>query len=197
MSKIMDTVISINGNGFGITAIDTLSISSVLIKKSNLNKFIELGKNKFLAISGYPGDVIQFSDFIQKTIQLYTLKTGNSLSTRSVASCIRKELSGCLRKNSLNLNFVLLGYDKFYGSSLYFIDYFGSLQRMNYCVRGHSSVILSSFLDRYYRPDMNLKEVLQIIKECKNILKTRFIVAQNVFLLNIVDSKGCRCLGVL
>lgn len=193
----MDTIISLRGNGFGITAIDTLSVNSILINKSNLNKFIEIGKNKFLAVSGYPGDVIQFTDFIQKTVQLYTLKTGYSLSTRSIANCIRNELSKSLRKSPLNINLIVMGYDDVHGSSLYFIDNYGSLQRMNYCVCGHSSLILSSFLDRYYRPEMTKKEILRLLKECKRLIKTRFIISQSGLLLNLVDSNGCFSLGLL
>mmetsp|Transcript_43300 Transcript_43300/g.108476 ORF Transcript_43300/g.108476 Transcript_43300/m.108476 type:complete len:194 (+) Transcript_43300:2967-3548(+) len=193
----MDTIISLNGKGFGICAIDTLSFKSFLITKSNLNKFIEIGKNKFLAVSGYPGDVIQFTDFLQKTIQLYTLKTGLTLSTRSVANCLRKELSDCLRKNPLNINLILIGFDKIYGSSLYFIDYLGSLQRMNFCVQGHSSLILSSFLDRYYKQDLDLSEALDLLKKCVDILKKRFLISQTKLLVKIVDAEGCRCLGII
>jgi 20S proteasome subunit beta 4 len=160
----MDTIISIKGHGFGITAVDTLSVNSILINKSNLNKFIEIGKNTFLAVSGYPGDVIQFTDFIQKTVQLYTLKTGNILSTRSIANCIRNELSKSLRKSPLNINLV---------------------------------VILSSFLDRYYRPDMTKKEILKLLKECKRLLKTRFIISQSGLLLNLVDTNGCFSIGLI
>jgi len=193
----MDTIISIKGLGFGITAVDTLSVNSILINKSNLNKFIEIGKNTFLAVSGYPGDVIQFTDFIQKTVQLYTLKTGNILSTRSIANCIRNELSKSLRKSPLNINLVVMGFDDVHGTSLYFIDNYGSLQRMNYFVSGHSSLILSSFLDRYYRPDMTKKEILKLLKECKKLLKTRFIISQSGLLLNLVDSNGCFSIGLI
>mmetsp|Transcript_18190 Transcript_18190/g.45876 ORF Transcript_18190/g.45876 Transcript_18190/m.45876 type:complete len:194 (+) Transcript_18190:770-1351(+) len=193
----MDTIISLSGKDFGICAIDTMAFKSFLITKTNINKFIEIGKNKFLAVSGYPGDVIQFTDFLQKTIQLYTLKTGLTLSTRSVANCIRKELSECLRKNPLNINLILIGFDKIYGSSLYFIDYLGSLQRMNFCVQGHSSLILSSFLDQYFRQKMNLQEAVQIIKKCSEILKKRYLIPQTRLLIRIVDEEGCRCLGLV
>jgi 20S proteasome alpha/beta subunit len=191
----MDTVIAISGKGFAICAIDTLNLKSILVTKNNLNKFIEIGKNKFLAVSGYPGDVLQFTDFLQKTIQLYTLKTGLALTTRSVANCLRKELSECLRKNPLNINLTLLGFDKIYGPSLYFIDYLGSLQRMDFCVQGHSSLILSSFLDRYFREKMSLREAIEIIKKCSNILKKRFLISQSRLLVKIVDAEGCKCLG--
>ena len=193
----MDTIIALNGKNFGITAIDTLSFNSILIAKSNLNKYIEIGERKFLAVNGYPGDVIHFTDFLQKTIQLYTLKTGITLSTRSIANCIRQELADCLRKSPLNINIILVGFDNLQGSSLYFIDYTGSLQRMNYCVGGHASLILSSFLDRYYKPGMNLSEALEIIKQCSDIIRKRFVISQSGLLIKIVDSEGCRCLGLI
>ena len=138
----MDTIISITGNDFGIIAMNTSVINSIVFVKEDLDKFMEIGKNKFLAVSGYPGDVAQFTDFIQKTLLLHSLRTGLPLSTHSVANCIRKEISECLRKNPFKISILLIGFDKSVGSSLYSIDYLGTLQRMDYCVQGYASFFL-------------------------------------------------------
>nr|UXY87425.1 26S proteasome chain protein [Cryptomonas sp.] len=193
----MDTVISITGENFGIVAINTSYISSIVITKEDLDKFIEIGKNKFLAVSGYPGDVGQFTDFVQKTVQLHSLKTGLPLSTHSVANCIRKEISECLRKNPFNINMILIGYDNAIGSSLYSIDHLGTLQRMDYCVQGYASFFIFSFLDKQFKPKMNIEEAIETLLRCINILKNRFVVNQINFLVKIVDSKGCRNIGII
>ena len=193
----MDTIISITGNDFGIIAINTSVINSIVFVKEDLDKFMEIGKNKFLAVSGYPGDVAQFTDFIQKTLLLHSLRTGLPLSTHSVANCIRKEISECLRKNPFKISILLIGFDKSVGSSLYSVDNLGTLQRMDYCVQGYAAFFLFSFLDRRYKPKMKMEDILDIIIQSKTILKNRFIINQINFLIKIVDSKGCRNIGII
>nr|UXY87922.1 26S proteasome chain protein [Cryptomonas curvata] len=193
----MDTIISLTGDDFSIIAINTSCINSIVFIKEDLDKFIEIGKNNFIAVSGYPGDVAQFTDFIQKTVLLHSLRSGFPLSTHNIANCIRKEISECLRKNPFKINILLVGFDRFIGSSLYSIDYLGTLQRMDYCVQGYASFFLFSFLDRRYKPKMRIEEVLDIIIQSTLILKKRFIVNQINFLIKIVDSKGCRNVGII
>jgi 20S proteasome alpha/beta subunit len=193
----MDTIISVTSENFGVIAINTTSINSILFLKDDLDKFIEIGKNKFLAISGYPGDVAQFTDFIQKTILLYNLKTGLPLSTHSIANCIRKEVSECLRNNPFKISMILMGFDTQIGLSLYSIDYLGTLQRMDYCVQGYASLFLYSFLDRMFKPGMKIEEILNIVINSIEVLKKRFIINQINFLIKIVDSKGCRNIGII
>jgi len=193
----MDTIISLTGDNFGIIAINTSYINSILFIKEDLDKFIEIGKNKFIAVSGYPGDVAQFTDFIQKTVLLYSLRIGFPLSTHCIANCIRKEIADCLRKNPFKINILLIGHDISIGSSLYSIDHLGTLQRMDYCVQGYASLFLFSFLDRIYKPKMKIEQIIDIIVQSRIILKNRFIINQVNFLLKIVDSKGCRNLGII
>jgi 20S proteasome subunit beta 4 len=193
----MDTIISLTGDDFSIVAINTSCLNSIVFIKEDLDKFIEISNNKFIAVSGYPGDVAQFTDFIQKTVLLHSLKTGFPLSTHNIANCIRKEISECLRKNPFKINILLVGFDKFIGSSLYYIDYMGTLQRMDYCVLGYASFFLFSFLDRRYKPKMKIKEVLDIVIQSTLILKKRFIINQINFLIKIVDSKGCKNVGII
>jgi 20S proteasome subunit beta 4 len=193
----MESVISLIGNGFGISIMDTLIFKSIFINKIDLNKFVNIGKNKFMSVSGYPGDLIQFTDFVQKTIQLYTLKNSCVLSTHSVANCLRRELSQSLRKHQIKINLILMGFDKFVGPSLYFLDSYGALQRLNYCAQGHCSLIIGSILDRYFRKDLSLNEAIKILIKCVNVLRIRFLIKQTYFLIKIVDSKGCRLIGTI
>mmetsp|Transcript_47454 Transcript_47454/g.111871 ORF Transcript_47454/g.111871 Transcript_47454/m.111871 type:complete len:194 (+) Transcript_47454:30-611(+) len=193
----MDTVISLIGRNFGILAIDTISPRSIFIMKKDLNKCVEIGKNKYLIVSGLPGDVSQFTDFIQKSVQLNSLKTGIPFSTHSVANFVRKELSECLRKNPVKVNLTILGFDDSIGPSLYFIDYLGNLQRMNYCVQGHASLLVFSLLDRHFKKEMDIKPAIGLLVKCIGVLKNRFLINQVGFLIKIIDSKGCRSVGIL
>mmetsp|Transcript_53564 Transcript_53564/g.107336 ORF Transcript_53564/g.107336 Transcript_53564/m.107336 type:complete len:194 (-) Transcript_53564:97-678(-) len=193
----MDTVIALVGKNFGILATDTNSPRSILLMKNDLNKCIEIGKNKILIISGFPGDVSRFTDFIQKSIQFNSLKIGISLSTHSIANFIRKELSDCLRENPIKVNLTVLGFDESVGPSLYFIDYLGNLQRLNYCAQGYASLIIFSLLDRHFKKGLEINSTIGLVVKCIGVLKNRFFINQTSFLVKIVDSKGCRTIGIL
>ena len=147
-----------------------------------------------LIISGDPGNIANFVDFVQKTLQLYSLKTGCSLSTHSIANFLKQELSQSFRKGVFNINLIIAGYDETIGVSLYYLDYTGNLQRMNHCVLGYASLFISSVLERNYRTKMGLKDAITLILKCINVLKKRFIINHSNYIVKIIDEKGSRAL---
>ena len=94
----MDSGIGIVGKDFALLVSDTLCSKSLVKQKTDIDKIIEIGNKKMLFISGDSGDISNFVDFIQKTVQLYALKTGHSLSTHSIANFLKQELSQSFRK---------------------------------------------------------------------------------------------------
>ena len=103
----MESVISLTGKDFGIIAVDTMYIKSILTIKKDLNKIIEIAPNIFIVVTGSPGDISQFLDLIQKSIQLQILENETTVNINSIANFMRQELSSCLRKGPMNLKFVI------------------------------------------------------------------------------------------
>lgn len=167
---------------------------SLINQKNDIDKIIEIGNKKMLIISGNSGDISNFIDFVQKTVQLYALKTGYSLSTHSIANFLKKELSQSFRKGSLNINMIIAGYDDLIGISLYYLDYTGNLQRLNHCVQGYASLFISSTLDRNYNKELDLKNSVILLLKCILVLKKRFIINHSNFIVKIIDRKGSRIL---
>jgi len=190
----MDSAIGLAGKDFALLVSDTLCSKSLVNQRTDIDKIIEIGNKKIVLISGDFGDISNFVDFIQKTVQLYTLKTGYSLSTHSVANFLKQELSQSFRKGGLNVNLIIAGYDEQIGISLFYLDYTGNLQRMNYCIQGYASLFISSTIERNFKYHLSIKDAIILIMKCIQILRKRFIVNHSNFLVKIVDKEGSRIL---
>jgi 20S proteasome subunit beta 4 len=192
----MESVISLTGKDFGIIAVDTMYIKSILTIKKDLNKIIEIAPNIFIVVTGSPGDISQFLDLIQKSIQLQILENETTVNINSIANFMRQELSSCLRKGPMNLNMILIGYSANFKPSIYFLDYLGNLQKMNFCAMGYSSSIIYSLIEKYFDENMNLVQGLQIITKCISTIRNRFLINHNGFLIKVIYRQGAENIGV-
>jgi 20S proteasome subunit beta 4 len=123
-----------------------------------------------------------------------------------------------LRKGPYQTNILLGGLDKG-GESLYFIDMYSALVKVNFGVHGHASNFLLSVFDRTWKvvglqfcilyfsllfnlsifvhqEDMTIEEGVDVIKKCIAELKTRFLISQPNFMVKVVDADGVRVLDL-
>ena len=61
------------------------------------------------------------------------------------------KLADALRKGPYQTNCLLGGYDKEVGASLYFMDVYSALSKVNFGVHGHASNFLLSIFDREWK----------------------------------------------
>jgi 20S proteasome subunit beta 4 len=47
-------------------------------------------------------------------------------------------------------------------------------------------------MDRNWRPDMSLDQILDVLRKCLAELKTRFIIRYETWKIKVVDKDGCR-----
>ena len=94
---IMEALIGIVGDGFVLTASDRKCIRSIVILKDDAEKSRLLNDHTLLLYTGSAGDTVQFSDSMQRKVQLYGIQKGRELSTSAAAAFIRKELATSLR----------------------------------------------------------------------------------------------------
>merc|ERR1711977_468753 len=79
------------------------------------------------AVEKKGGDSVNFSEYIQKNLKLYQLRTGTSLSTHAVGNFVRSELARYLRQRPYYVDLLIGGYDD-EGPALYYLDYLASMQ---------------------------------------------------------------------
>mmetsp|Transcript_8774 Transcript_8774/g.22995 ORF Transcript_8774/g.22995 Transcript_8774/m.22995 type:complete len:194 (+) Transcript_8774:57-638(+) len=188
----MDSIIAVVGDGFVVSAADCTNARSIVVMKEDVDKVMELDHHKLLSMAGEPGDVVQFTEYVQKNVHLYELRTGIPMSTAAVANFTRNELAKSLRKNPYSVNLLLAGFDAQIGPELYYLDYLGTLAKMPYAAQGYCSYFVLATLDRYYRSSMSLEETLDVMRKAIQEVKVRFLISQPTFTIKVVDAQGIR-----
>jgi len=75
---------------------------------------------------------------------------------------------------------------------LYWIDEYGSIQRMRYGAHGLGSNFVNSILDREYRPGMSRSEAVELLRTCFGQLRQRYVVnSPTEPCIKCVDVGGC------
>jgi 20S proteasome alpha/beta subunit len=150
-----------------------------------------------MGISGPNSDLVNFSEYVSKNLALYELSNnGMKLSPHAQANYIRGELAAALRKGPYQVNLMMGGYDTVKGSaSLYWMDYFAALAKVNYGAQGHASAFCLSIMDRDWKEGLTQDQAVQIVEKCIKELKTRFLISQPNFIIKVVDKEGVRVLS--
>lgn len=85
--------------------------------------------------------------------------------------------------------------------ALYWLDEYGSLQRVSYGAHGYASSMLWSVLDRGFRPGMTLEEAIALLDKCLEQLRARYLINSQPetdvskppqFCVKCIDENGCR-----
>lgn len=127
-------------------------------------------------------------------MKLYELSNDISLSTHAQANFCRGELAKALRQGPYQVNVLLGGYDtKTKDSELYYLDYLGALQKVNYGAQGYASNFCLSIMDKeYLKGRCTKEEAIAIVEKCIHELHTRFLISQQNFIIKVIDSEGVK-----
>lgn len=87
--------------------------------------------------------LVQFAEYIQANIQLYSMRNASDLGPPAVASFVRGELARALRsRKPYSVNLLLGGVDPITNSpSLYWCDYLASLAKVPYAAHGYAQYV--------------------------------------------------------
>eukprot|EP01133_Synstelium_polycarpum_P007470 gene7470-8741_t len=162
--------------------------------KEDEDKLMVLDPHKILMSAGEPGDRNQFCEYIAKNMKLYQLRNGYTLSTPAAANFTRSELATALRKNPYNVNLILAGYDKETGPSVYYMDYLGSLQKLNFGCHGYAAYFLLGLLDRHHTVNLTQEQGIELMHLCVRELATRFLVGGGKYTLKHISKDGIKVL---
>lgn len=187
----MECLIGIKCDGFSLLAHDNSAGRSVLVMKQDQDKIFHLGDNLAMVVCGDTGDTVYFGEFIQKNLAYYRIKNGYSLSPKAAASFTRNEMAKRLRQYPNYVNLIMGGYDtKTKETSLYFMDYLGTLADVQYTAHGYGSYFSLSILDRYHRPDMTKEEAEELLLKCILEVQKRLVINLPSFSFYFIDESG-------
>jgi len=187
-----DIILGLVGKDFALVATDQAVGRSIIVYKDSEDKIIEIDGNKLIGAAGPAADRVHFLEFVEKNVVLYGLRAGHLLSTHATAQFTRNELAEALRKGPYQVNLLIAGFDVGVGPSLYFLDYLGSLHRVNVGAHGYASHFALSLFDRFYHKDCNLQEGLQVVQQVLSELRLRFLLKIGSIRVKVVTSEGIR-----
>ncbi|KAI7413702.1 N-terminal nucleophile aminohydrolase, partial [Hortaea werneckii] len=189
-----EVLLGITGKDFCIVASSKAAMRGASILKSNDDKTRQLNKQTLMAFSGEPGDTVQFAEYIQANIQLYSMRNGLDLSPYEVSSFVRSELAKSLRsRNPYTVNLLMGGYDPIKDKpELYWIDYLASSAPVPYAAHGYAQYYCLSTLDKHHHPDISLEQGMKILRMCTDELKRRLPIDFKGVLVKVIDKNGIR-----
>jgi 20S proteasome subunit beta 4 len=88
---------------------------------------------------------VQFAEYIQANVQLYSMRNNASLGPSAVSSFVRGEVARALRtRRPYTVNLLLGGVDPITNEpSLYWIDYLAALTKVPYAAHGYAQYVFA------------------------------------------------------
>ena len=166
----------------------------VTILKASDDKTRPLNKHNLMAFCGEAGDTVQFAEYVQANVQLYSMRHGTDLTPSETASFVRTELAKSLRSRSpYTVNLLLGGFDARTDTpKLYWIDYLASCAPVPYAAHGYAQYYCLSTLDKHHNPDISLEQGLKILKMCTEELRRRLPIDFKGVLVKVITKDGIR-----
>ncbi|GLI77568.1 proteasome subunit beta type-4 [Penicillium ochrochloron] len=164
------------------------------IIKAEDDKTRQLNKNTLMAFSGEAGDTVQFAEFVQANVQLYSMRNDTELNPAAVANFVRGELARSLRSRSpYTVNLLLGGIDPTTQTPhLYWIDYLASLASVPYAAHGYAQYYCLSLLDKHHNPNIDLEQGMKLLGMCTDELKRRLPIDYKGVLVKIITKDGVK-----
>lgn len=137
---------------------------------------------------------VQFAEYVQANIQLYSKRNSSELSPYEVSSFVRSSLAKSLRsRNPYNVNLLLGGFDPITDKpELYWIDYLASSAPVPYAAHGYAQYYCLSLLDKHHHPDIDFEQGMKILRMCTDELKRRLPIDFKGVLVKVVTKDGIR-----
>lgn len=145
-----------------------------------------------MTVTADRASTVQFAEYIQANIQLYSMRNSNELGPPAVANFVRGELARALRtRNPYTVNLLLAGYDPITEKpSLYWCDYLAALANVPYAAHGYAQYYCLSILDKHHQPDIDLERGLKILRMCSDELRRRLPIDFKGVSLSLMASRS-------
>ncbi|KAI9917059.1 hypothetical protein PsorP6_018237 [Peronosclerospora sorghi] len=185
----MDSIFGIVGKDFVLLAADCKVSRSILVYKDDEDKSIHLDNHKVMVTSGPQSDRLAL-----KNMKLYELRHGVTLNGAATANYLRGELARFLRRAPYQVNLLIGAVDATPNEesepSLHWIDYLGSMVKVNFGAHGYGAHFCLSIFDREWKPDMSLEEAKDVLTKCRTELDMRFLVRNGQWAYTLIDANG-------
>jgi len=147
------------------------------VSSEDVRKIIEISDSLLGTMAGGAADCQFWEKHLAMQCRLYELKNGEKPSV-AAASRMFVNIVYYYRRYGLSIGAMIAGYDKT-GPNLFYIDNDGTRLKGNIFSVGSGSTYAYGVLDSYYRPDLSVKEAVEL---------GRLLLRIKFFMLNILAS---------
>jgi len=188
----MEVLLGLTGRDFTIIAASKAAMRGATILKSSDDKTRVLNKNNLMAFSGEAGDTVQFAEFVQANVALYSMRNETELGPAALAAFVRGELAKSLRsRHPYTVNLLLGGVDPITKEpSLYWLDYLASAAKVPYAAHGYAQYYCLSILDKHHHPDISFDQGMKILRMCTDELQRRLPIDFKGMTVKVVKKDG-------
>ncbi|KAH9860402.1 putative proteasome subunit beta type-4 [Plenodomus biglobosus] len=190
----MEVLLGITGKDFTLIASSKAAMRGATILKASDDKTRVLNTHTLMTFSGEAGDTVQFAEYIQANVQLYSMRNDMELSPAATANFVRGELARALRsRKPYTVNLLLGGYDTIKDKpTLYWIDYLASQAALPYAAHGYAQYYCLSLLDKHHHPDIDYEQGIKILRMCTEELKRRLPIDFKGVLVKVITKDGIK-----
>ncbi|XP_053619261.1 proteasome subunit beta type-2-like isoform X2 [Plodia interpunctella] len=193
-----ECLIGIQCQDFSMVAADQMNTQSVLVLKNDEQKLIRIADNIVMGVNGEMGDISQFTQFVEKNVQLYKMRNEYGLNTAATVHFTRQNLSEFLKSgNPYVINMLIAGYDPGVGGQLYTMDFLAASVKVPFASHGFGGILCMGLLDRYYKPTLTESEAYDIIKTCVYEVHQRLFLNLPNFQVKLVNKNGIKDLPII
>lgn len=94
-------------------------------------------------------------------------------------------------------NLLLGGYDEDTGASLYWMDYLGTMHKMNVCGNGYAAYFTLPLFEKMWHPELTKEEALEMMKLGVAEVRKRLVVAPSTFKVKVISEAGIEDMGLI
>lgn len=188
----MELLLGLTGRDFTIIAASKAAMRGATILKASDDKTRSLNKHTLMAFSGEAGDTVQFAEYIQANVALYSMRNETELSPAAVSNFTRGELAKSLRsRKPYTVNLLLGGWSELDKKpSLYWIDYLASVAKVPYAAHGYAQYYCLSILDKHHHPDITFDQGMNILRLCTDELQRRLPIDFKGMVVKVIKADG-------
>ncbi|XP_013191951.1 proteasome subunit beta type-2 [Amyelois transitella] len=192
-AHLFQCLIGIQCQDFSIVAADQMNTQSVLVLKNDEQKLIPIADNILMGVNGEMGDIVQFTQFVEKNVQLYKMRNMYGLDTAATVHFTRTNLMEYLKSgNPYIINMLIAGFDPGLGGQLYTMDFMAASVRVPFATHGFGGILCMGILDRFYKPTLSEPEAYEVIKTCISEIQQRLFLNLPNFQVKVVSKDGIK-----
>ena len=132
------------------------------------------------------GDEIESEDFSRRLQQQASGNAKSESESTTGTTTTTTTTTNIMTTNNISISGSLK-------PNLFWLDPYGSLQKIQYGAHGHGANFVLSLMDQSYRPDLGREEAIQIVRNCFDQLRIRYVInAPQPPCIKCIDNNGCQ-----